>query len=46
MGRYEHLKSKQRKKSGLKTFQKIVLWIVLSITVAGFIVQIVMQMKK
>ncbi len=46
MGRYDHLKSKPRKKADkLKIARKIILVILLLMAAAGIIIQVVMQNK-
>ncbi len=47
MGRYDHLKAKQEiKKSKLKMFREIITVIVLALVISGFILQVVLQLKK
>ncbi len=47
MGRYDHLKAKQElKKSKLKMVREIITVIVIALVISGFILQIVIQLKK
>ncbi len=47
MGRYDHLKAKtEQKKSKLKMIREIITVIVIALVISGFILQVVMQLKK
>lgn len=47
MGRYDHLKFKKKvKKSKLKMVREIIFVLFLALTISGFILQIVLQLKK
>ncbi len=47
MGRYDHLKAqRERKKSKLKMVREIITVIFLTLVISGFILQIILQLKK
>lgn len=47
MGRYDHLKTKKEiKKTKLKMIREIVTVILIALIISGFILQVVIQMKK
>lgn len=47
MGRYDHLKAKKEiKKSKLKMVREIITVIFIALVISGFILQIVIQLKK
>ncbi len=47
MGRYDYLKAKKEiKKTKLKMVREIITVIVMALVISGFILQVVMQLKK
>ncbi len=47
MGRYDYLKAKKEiKKTKLKMVREIITVIVIALVISGFILQVVMQLKK
>ncbi len=47
MGRYDYLKAKKEiKKTKLKMVREIITVIVMAMVISGFILQVVMQLKK